>query len=134
MLGSLPLLAGLGMLVLLLLAAYIALPGKRPHADDHLRPSMAMAAISQPVAPTYSDPIPYRHRSARDYEIDEDADLIADDYRRTAQAAYRQAALDRHRESLINQSTQVATQAALQSWAANNANASTTGKSSKATG
>lgn len=120
MLGSFPLIAGLGVLLLLLLVAAVLIPPKRkPAAEPVMSASAAAVPFWQPPPPVY--------RSHRDMEIEEDAALIASHYKQTARDAYTQAALARHRDRLVSEDTRESQfQAAIAAWA--NANTSTAGK------
>lgn len=93
MLGSIPLAAGLALLVLLLLVAYALMPARQKQSI-----ASAVAAPLQSVSQSYL--------SQRERDILEDGAMIAASYEQTARDELRQAALDRHREQLVRQQSQ----------------------------
>lgn len=100
--SSIILLAGLGVVVLLLALAAVAMPGK---------PAAAVAGISQMAEPLR--PVAYARdeRSLRDRELDEDAAAIAAEFRRARHAKYLAALRDDATELFAAPSTS-ATQSA----------------------
>ena len=131
MLASLPIIAGLGILCLALLAAYLLIPGSKPASPEPvLATPMAYAPSPQVVERIIERERPSEpYCSPREREVREDADLIATHFRKSEFERLEREALARHREALVKAAAHDQAMESLIAQYVTNANSSTTSKS-----